>query len=275
VYRPVVRFPGASELWAGHLSDWGAEERFVATVAAAVSRPYRPESFWSDRLSERFDLTGTGHVDYSHEYNDWLYRAKRRALRRDVPQAGTGDKALDIGSGVGWVVNELLALGYEVEGCDIADPAIEGLRTRFPGLTFSKVALGSDPLPQEDSSVDLVVALDVMYHVTDDARWRQGLSEIARVLKPGGKLVVSDRLGAEDYCPQAHVHFRSRATWSAAAEYGLELEAVRPYFRWLSRDLNTRFFNRLSDGRRGALEFALERLAPRRPHMRSGIFARR
>jgi SAM-dependent methyltransferase len=241
-----------------------------------VSEGYRPAEYWSERLAGQYDLRGTGHLSYSRGYNDWLYRAKKRALRKALAGVRPGSAALDLGSGTGWVVQELLTAGMAVEGCDIAELAVERLSSQFPQAAFFQVTLGADPLPRADSSYDLVTALDVMYHVTDDAAWRAALAEAARVLRPGGLLVISDGLGDGDVEPSAHVRFRSLPRWTeAAAELGLQRQRLDPYFRWLSRDPGTgRLARRIPDGLRGAGEYALETLAPREPHMRLAAFSR-
>lgn len=240
-----------------------------------MSPPYRPQSYWSERLSDGFDLRATGHVEYSAGYNEWLYRAKRRALRRCLRDVPAGADALDVGSGVGWVVAQLEDHGLAVEGCDIAPLAVEELSRRFPTASFFQLALGSDAIPRPDGSYDLVTALDVTYHITDDDTWLAGMSELARVLRPGAMLVISDGLGAVDRTPAAHVRFRSRETWNRVRSLGLEIADVAPYYRWLSRPRAVRGFRHLGDRPRGAVEYALERLAPREAHMRCAVLVKR
>jgi SAM-dependent methyltransferase len=251
----------------------GGPSRFAAG-GSAVSE-YRPADYWSRRLSREFNLKGTGHVQYSEAYNVWLYRAKRRALGRAMRHAGRPSAALDVGSGVGWVVGELLRRGLEVEGCDIAPVAVDGLRARFPGLTFFQLAVGDEPIPRPGASYDLVTALDVTYHITDDARWRSGVAEMGRVLRPGGSLIVIDGLGAREVSPAEHVRFRPLDAWiEAGRRAGLEMHAVIPCYRWISRDRAAGPFSRLPDGARGAVEYSLEWLAPRPPHMRCAVLRR-
>src|SRR5438132_14387109 len=98
---------------------------------AGMSQDYKPAKYWSELLASDFSLRGVGHSDYRLSYNQWMYRWKRHVVRRALRRWTRGQSALDIGSGIGWVVNELLRAGAHVEGCDIAEPAIELLRERF------------------------------------------------------------------------------------------------------------------------------------------------
>lgn len=235
---------------------------------------YRPSEYWDQRLAGDDGLRATGHHCYSEGYNRWLYLAKRRRLRWALRGIGPATTALDVGSGNGWVVAQLRARGMTVRACDIAPVAVERLRRRWPDVVVEQVALGRDPLPWPDDSCGLVTALDVAYHVVDDDGWRAGLAEIARVLAPGGRLVVTDGFGDADVSPQPHVRFRSAATWdAAAAEAGLRPLGSKPLYQWLSRDPDESRLARLPDGWRGAVEFALDGVFHARPRLRITVLA--
>jgi SAM-dependent methyltransferase len=236
---------------------------------------YEPATYWQDRLADDFSLRGTGHIAYSEGYNRWLYRAKRRALRSALRGVRRG-RALDVGSGVGWVVEQLLAEGFAVDGCDIAPVAVSRLRTRFPASTFVEHAVGDGRLPFPDASFDVVTMFDVAYHVTDDDRFVAAVSDLARVAVPGGAVVVTDGFGSADVVPARHVRFRSRARWDAVVrDAGLAVDRVVPMFRWLSRDRDAGVLLRhLPDGVRGGLEYGLEGLVPRTPHLSCAVLRR-
>ena len=231
--------------------------------------------YWAARLDRHYSLRGTGHLSYSEAYNAWLYRAKRRALRPELDRIHSGEPVLDLGSGTGWVVSELLARGVAVEGCDIAPVAVERLRAAFPGVTFFELELGRRPIPRPDGAFAAITALDVLYHVTEDSAWESALAEIARVVRPGGRLIASDSFGDDDNVPAEHVHFRPLRRWRAAAgKVGLELVSTRPLYRWLSRDPERGALARMPGAVRGPLEYALELAARRPPHMRIAVFER-
>jgi len=239
-----------------------------------VTAGYEPATYWDTRLRRNFSLRGVGHHLYAEHYNSWVYRAKARALRKALPAPGPGATALDVGSGVGWVVRQLLGAGYDVVGCDISPYAVGQLSATFPDQEFFQLRLGEDTLP-DDVCYDVVTILDVTYHIVDDALWTRGVRDLAAALRPGGQLVVIDAFGAETRDPAAHVRFRSLDMWrNAAAEAGLRLESVRPVYRWLSRDTRGPVTARLPQRLRGPVEFAMESLVPRSPHMRIARFSR-
>lgn len=236
---------------------------------------YDASSYWSDRLTSHFTLRGTGHLGYSERYNAWLYRAKQRALRRALNDIPRSADALDVGSGVGWVVEQLRSRGHRVDGCDISEMAVSRLAEHYPDSAFFVVTLGVTPVPREAGSYDLVTAMDVAYHVTDDEQWTAALTELARVLRPGGHLIVTDRFGDTVREPAPHVRFRTLDMWREHGHrVGLELLDRGVLYRWLSRDRDTTKLARLPDGVHGALAYALDRTTWREPHLQWARFRR-
>jgi SAM-dependent methyltransferase len=130
-----------------------------------------------------------------------------------------GERVLDLGCGAGEFTAELARAGALVVGVDVAEAALERARSRNPGLDF-RLAPIDGPLPLEDNAFDLVWSSEVIEHVADTARW---LSEVRRVLVPGGRLLLSTpahgRLrvalgGVERFSPPLgdHLHLYTRAS---------------------------------------------------------------
>jgi SAM-dependent methyltransferase len=111
--------------------------------------------------------------------------ARRLAFLRGAVRAG--DRALDVGSGTGEFTAALADAGAVAIGVEVAEAALVRARARHPDRDFRLVPLDG-PLPFEDGSFELVWASEVIEHVTDTARW---LSEVRRVLVPGGRLLVT------------------------------------------------------------------------------------
>jgi 2-polyprenyl-3-methyl-5-hydroxy-6-metoxy-1,4-benzoquinol methylase len=104
-----------------------------------------------------------------------------------LAHAGRGDRVLDLGCGDGPFVPALLAAGAEVTGADVAQEALERARRRAPAARYVLVE-PHGPWPLRDGEFDVVWASEVIEHVADTERW---LNEVRRVLRPGGRLVVT------------------------------------------------------------------------------------
>jgi SAM-dependent methyltransferase len=109
----------------------------------------------------------------------------RRAFLLERVRAG--ERALDLGCGSGDFTRELAAAGANAVGVEVAAAALARAAARHPELDF-RIAPIEGPLPFEDCSFELVWASEVIEHVADTARW---LSEVRRVLSPGGRLLLS------------------------------------------------------------------------------------
>jgi len=93
-------------------------------------------------------------------------------------------RVLDVGTGEGQIARALSATGAEVLGLDPTASQIEVAVSRGGGPAYC--LSGADGLPLRDASVDAVVVCLVFEHV--DA-YEEALSEVARVLRPGGRFV--------------------------------------------------------------------------------------
>ena len=123
-----------------------------------------------------------------HDERHWWYRARRQIIaeliRRKVPLPKVA-KLLEIGCGTGHNLPMLGEFG-QVEALEV-DPIARGMAEKRLGRTVL-----SSPLPAlegvPDATYDMVAALDVVEHIPDD---KAALEGISRVLKPGGKLLMT------------------------------------------------------------------------------------
>jgi len=97
------------------------------------------------------------------------------------------DHVLDVGCGEGLLAAALEDAGALVVGIDVAEEPLRRARTRHPSLDL-RVVDGEGPWPLHDAAFDVVWAGEVIEHVADTATW---LSEVRRVLRPGGTLLLS------------------------------------------------------------------------------------
>jgi SAM-dependent methyltransferase len=121
---------------------------------------------------------------YLHEDRYWWFVARRELALSLVGPLPEGAVILDVGCGAGATARDLEARG-RVVSCDTSSLALDFCRRR----RLQRLALGDlQRLPFGSETADCVVALDVLEHVADDAA---AIAEVARVLKPGGRLVLS------------------------------------------------------------------------------------
>lgn len=145
------------------------------------------------------------------------------------------DRALDLGCGDGAFTEVMASAGAQTVGAEVAEEALARARRRHPALDFQLVPIDG-PLPFEDCRFELVWASEVIEHAADTARW---LSEVRRVLKPGGRLLLTTpshgRLrvalgGLERFSPALgdHLHlYTRRSLRSLLEEFGFEEVSVR------------------------------------------------
>ncbi|HWO08031.1 MAG TPA: methyltransferase domain-containing protein [Polyangiaceae bacterium] len=91
-------------------------------------------------------------------------------------------RAIDLAAGSGYTSRRLEELGFDVTAYDIFTEQF------VPRDIIIRKADLNQPLPEEDGALDAVLALEVIEHLENP---RAFLREIARVLKPGGSLVLS------------------------------------------------------------------------------------
>ena len=114
----------------------------------------------------------------------------RERVARDLPNGGV---AVDVGCGTGTFAIALAAqrADAKVKGVD-GDPQILALARRKEGAGAVEWREGlAQTLPFEDASADAVTISLVLHHLLPEDK-RAALSEIRRILKPGGRLHIAD-----------------------------------------------------------------------------------
>ena len=186
----------------------------------------------------------------------WAVKLFRRSVlkQRKLSEIGSmlgpteGLRCLDLGSDNGVVSLLLRRGGGDWASADLTEEAVASIRE----LVEHDVHLvPGGRLPFADASFDRVAVVDMLEHVPDD---RAFVAELARVLKPGGALVVNtphlkqsalkrlrDRLGLTD---EAHGHLRPGYTAEALRalleEDGrFQLARQRTYSRFFSELVDT------------------------------------
>jgi len=136
-----------------------------------------------------------GGISTAEVYREWapVYDEPNSMIEYEEPFVHTildrlplGD-ALDAACGTGRHAAHLAERGHRVVGVDASPEMLAIAERKVPGATFHRAELTSIPLP--DRSVDLAVCALALCHLPDLA---PVFAEFARVLRPGGHLVISD-----------------------------------------------------------------------------------
>ncbi len=130
-----------------------------------------------DRIAGVYDLMNAVMTAGMHQ------RWRERAV--ELARVGPGSRALDVATGTGDLAVALRTAGAEVVGCDFSEEMLERARRKEPSARFEWAdALA---LPYEDDSFD---AATVGFGARNFSDLSRGLGEMARVVRPGGRVVV-------------------------------------------------------------------------------------
>lgn len=134
-----------------------------------------------------------------------------------------GRRVLEVGSGTGRFSMQLQYLGADLVLADLSTEMLRTARARLTGAGGAPIAVNASvyALPLATASVDCVLSINVFNHLgAPDV----ALGELARVVRPGGELVLNFANASSVYWPAAAViNLRRRALGQSV------------YSRWLAR----------------------------------------
>jgi len=158
------------------------------------NRYYEPGGQRAERVGDLFAAIAPRYDLINDLQSFGLHRIwKHRLVKLAAPKPGL--KALDVCCGTGDVAFALAGRGAEVTGLDFSEPMLAVARKREGRSPKSEVRspkfLRGDAqhIPFPDQSFDVVT---VSYGLRNLSSWEQGLSEMWRVAKPEGRLLVLD-----------------------------------------------------------------------------------
>jgi len=120
---------------------------------------------------------------YNSEFN---YKYFKRIAEFDQHP---NEKVLEVGTGLGTDILQYAKGGADVYGIDLTENAVKLTRKRFEqeSLKGNFYQANFVSLPFEDNFFDVVCSFGVLHHSEET---QQGIDEIYRVLKPGGKAII-------------------------------------------------------------------------------------
>ncbi|HEY0744935.1 MAG TPA: class I SAM-dependent methyltransferase [Chryseosolibacter sp.] len=203
---------------------------------------FNVKSYWNSRLQNSFGLEAVGYIGLGKRFNEWMYRLRSSVFRNliaelqlKLPQL----RVLDIGSGSGFYIAHWTKLGAKsIMGIDISTQAVKNLSSQYPAATFVEADISEVKIP---GKFQVISCMDVLFHVTDDHRWKQALNNILEALDDNGVFIFSDNFLNGPEKRQAHHVSRSLSQYERTLkEAGFVIKKRIPAFYFLNYPVDSK-----------------------------------
>lgn len=156
-------------------TKWGTKEWFDRKADYAKSQP---EAYFAHGVN--------GYQKYRHE---WICSEIVK-----VTGALESIRIVEIGCGAGHLLDQVRARypGSRATGYDFVQSVIKDANDRFSGSRFEVASLPE--VPETESSVDLMLASEVLYYLSPDNR-EKTMKNVYRALRPGGWFAITSATG--------------------------------------------------------------------------------
>jgi demethylmenaquinone methyltransferase/2-methoxy-6-polyprenyl-1,4-benzoquinol methylase len=159
----------------------------TASAGRATSEPQVPGTLPEPQVQAMFDRIARVYDRMNAVMTAGLDR-RWRARAADLAAVSPGDRALDVATGTGDLALELarrVAPGGEVVGADFSEAMLAIARAKSSDVRFETA--NALKLPYDDDAFD---AATVGFGARNFSDLPRGLAEMARVVRPGGRVVV-------------------------------------------------------------------------------------
>lgn len=143
-----------------------------------------------DQFSQNYSADIDKVIGVFGQKHDFFIQAKADLLApifRRLAAGKSGAHVLDIGCGVGLLHPYIRGAVEKLAGADVSGSSIEIARKNNPGVDYA--VYDGTALPYPDGSFDCALAVTVMHHVPPE-QWPAFMAEAARVVRPGGQVIV-------------------------------------------------------------------------------------
>lgn len=169
--------------------------------------------YWENRHRQRGLMRSGGHVSRLESENLAFYLERVGLISRLLGGMGGGAaraELLDAGCGKGVFSGLLADCGFRVTGIDASGQAVNEATSRLPALSFEQTSLAAY---RPAHFFDAAIVIDVLFHILDDEEWEASILNIAKLVRFGGMLLVSDGLVQERSNQGQYVRFRPRSDY--------------------------------------------------------------
>lgn len=185
--------------------------------------------FWDERHRTEGRLRSGGDIGLSEAENEVFYHRRLGTLLEivdDLLPLVDPVRALDAGCGKGWFAGRLAECGFLVDCFDPSPIAARAARSQ-PGVIPAQATLSGFQSPY---LYDLVVCIDVLFHILDDDEWLGSLLNLASLVRPLGALVLTDHGGDERRVGGDYIVHRPMSLYRRElSSRGFAFRGFRPY----------------------------------------------
>lgn len=182
-----------------------------------------PVAFWEQRHADLDPWRSGGDRGLTVEENFEFYACRLGRLLELVRRHAGAERPLrmlDAGCGRGHLTDALRRCGHRVQGIDSSASAVAWAREMY-GPYFEECRLVDYRAP---APVDVVICLDVLFHVLDDAEWRGALEAFGRCAAAESLVIVTDVFSVERYQVRNYIVHRAASEYDAVlADMGFRL----------------------------------------------------
>lgn len=179
---------------------------------------YSPKEYWTKLAESAPSVDSMGLAPVLHPgapswFNGLIDTLQFRAFRRALLMANIppGARVLDVGCGTGRWVRRYQEFGFRATG---VDANVSMLRFARRLETTAPLIVGEAyRLPFSNAGFDLVSDITVVQHIPTSLQ-RQALSEMVRILRPGGRLILMELIRGEG----SHIFPQRPQEWIEQAE---------------------------------------------------------
>ena len=187
-------------------------------AVASDMNAYSPKEYWTG-VAQQFgpaDEAGLApvlHPQAPRWFNQCMDELQERAIRRALAMAAlpSGARVLDVGCGTGRWVRRYREAGLAATGIDATPDMLRWARQMESAAVLA--AGEAHRLPFAHASFDCVSDVTVIQHIPA-AQQLQALAEMARVVKPGGRMILMELIRGKG----GHIFPRTPRDWIHQAE---------------------------------------------------------
>ena len=190
------------------------------------------KNYWNKRLNSQFNIEGVGFIGLGELYNQFLYRNRIDLLDAVLNKLfnNIGSKrVLELGPGIGIFTQFFNSNKVDVyEAVDISEKSVTELSKAYPQYSFKNGDI-SDP-QYYSGKYNLILAVDVLLHLTDETRYKKVLENISTHLDTNGFCLIYDPISVLQVKSKSpHMVIRARGyVEKILEEFGLELVEMLP-----------------------------------------------